>query len=210
MFAGIGGFRAGLDRIGGFSASAIVRSTSTPTPATAPSTTSERRNDTIPTPEKSTQTTCPTSNSCAGDSPARHFQMLAEERDLKMPEALSSLRSPAWLKPDDLRIFCLRTFQDCLRMTRAGRFLPSSPRLMTWGTAWNGWCLTARISVSPRSESGCSLSDILIPDAPEKYFLSSEQTEKLLYKSSAGRRDRESMTPEGPPVHRLPEVEEKE
>lgn len=138
------------------------------------------------------------------------IQMLAEERDLKMPEALSSLRLPAWLKPDDLRIFCLRTFQDCLRMTRAGRFLPSSPRLMTWGTAWNGWCLTARISVSPRSESGCSLSDILIPDAPEKYFLSSEQTEKLLYKSSAGRRDRESMTPEGPPVHRLPEVEEKE
>ena len=164
----------------------------------------------IPTPEKSTQTTCPASTSCAGDSPARHFQMLAEERDLKMPEALSSLRLPAWLKPDDLRIFCLRTFQDCLRMTRAGRFLPSSPRLMTWGTAWNGWCLTARISVSPRSESGCSLSDILIPDAPEKYFLSSEQTEKLLYKSSAGRRDRESMTPEGPPVHRLPEVEEKE
>ena len=192
------------------SASAIARSTSTPTPATAPSTTSERRNDTIPTPEKSTQTTCPASTSCAGDSPARHFQMLAEERDLKMPEALSSLRLPAWLKPDDLRIFCLRTFQDCLRMTRAGRFLPSSPRLMTWGTAWNGWCLTARISVSPRSESGCSLSDILIPDAPEKYFLSSEQTEKLLYKSSAGRRDRESMTPEGPPVHRLPEVEEKE
>lgn len=42
----------------------------------------------------------------------------------------------------------------------------------------------------PRSESGCSLSDILIPDAPEKYFLSSEQSEKLLYKSSAGRRDR--------------------
>ena len=33
---------------------------------------------------------------------------------------------------------------------------------------------------------------------------------KALYKSSAGRRDRESMTPEGPPVHRLPEVEEKE
>ena len=28
--------------------------------------------------------------------------------------------------------------------------------------------LTARISVSPRFESGCSLSDILIPDAPEK------------------------------------------
>ena len=61
-----------------------------------------------------------------------------------------------------------------------------------------------------KKEADRLLSDILIPDAPEKYFLSSEQTEKLLYKSSAGRRDRESMTPEGPPVHRLPEVEEKE
>lgn len=210
MFAGIGGFRAGLDRAGGFQcvghceidkyADASYRAIH------------DIREEELyyPDARKSTQTTCPASTSCAGDSPARHFQMLAEERDLKMPEALSSLRSPAWLKPDDLRIFCLRTFQDCLRMTRAGRFLPSSPRLMTWGTAWNGWCLTARISVSPRSESGCSLSDILIPDAPEKYFLSSEQTEKLLYKSSAGRRDRESMTPEEPPVHRLPEVEEKE
>ena len=61
-----------------------------------------------------------------------------------------------------------------------------------------------------RSESGCSLSDILIPDAPEKYFLSSEQTEKLLYKSSEAHRAQESMTPEGPPAHRLPEAEEKE
>ena len=73
MFAGIGGFRAGLTELEVSSASAIARSTSTPTPATAPSTTSERRNDTIPTPEKSTQTTCPASTSCAGIPPARHF-----------------------------------------------------------------------------------------------------------------------------------------
>lgn len=59
-------------------------------------------------------------------------------------------------------------------------------------------------------EQGCSLSDILIPDAPEKYFLSSEQTGKLLYKSSEAHRAQESMTPEGPPAHRLPEAEEKE
>ena len=189
---------------------AIVRSTNMLTPATVPSMTSERRNDTIQMQEKSTPTTCQTSTSCAGDSPARHFQMLAEGKGLKMPEALSSLRLPAWLRPDDLRIFCLRTFQDCLRMTRAGRFLPSSPRLMTWGTAWNGWCLTARISVSPRSESGCSLSDILIPDAPEKYFLSLEQTEKLLYKSSEAPKVTESTIPTDQPVPRLREEAEKE
>ena len=50
----------------------------------------------------------------------------------------------------------------------------------------------------------------MIPDAPEKYFLSSEQTGKLLYKSSEAHRAQESMTPEGPPAHRLPEAEEKE
>ena len=120
--------------------------------------------------------------------------MLAEERDLKMPEELSSLRLPAWLKPDDLRIFCLRTFQDCLCMTKAGRFLPS----------------TARISVSPRFQSGCSVSDNLLPDAPEQYYLSSEQTEKLFSNSAEVRKDTESMTPEEPPAHRLPEAEEKE
>lgn len=35
---------------------------------------------------------------------------------------------------------------------------------------------------------------ILIPDAPEKYYLSSEMVQKLLYNSSAGRKDTGSMT----------------
>ena len=136
MFAGIGGFRAGLDRAGGFQCVGHCEIDKYADASYRASMISERRSDTIQTPEKSTKRPA-TSTSCVGDSPARHFQMLVEERDLKMPEELSSLRLPAWLKPDDLRIFCLRTFQDCLRMTRAGRFLPSSPRLMTWGTAWN-------------------------------------------------------------------------
>ena len=92
------------------------------------------------------------------------------------------------------RIFCSKTFRDCCRMTKAGRFLSSSPRLMTWGTAWNGWCLTANILESRNPEGGCSLSAILIPDAPEKYFLSSAQVEKLLYKSSEARKAPVSTT----------------
>lgn len=36
--------------------------------------------------------------------------------------------------------------------------------------------------------------DILIPDAPGKYYLSSAQVEKLLYKSSEGRKAPVSMT----------------
>ena len=70
-------------------------------------------------------------------------------------------------------------------MTAAGRLRPSSPRFLTWGTVWNGLCLTANILESRNPGNGCSLSAILIPDAPEKYFLSPAATEKLLYSSSA-------------------------
>lgn len=67
-------------------------------------------------------------------------------------------------------------------MTKAGRFLSSSPRFLSWGTAWNGWCLTARTLESLNPGAECSLSAILIHDVPEKYFLSSAQVEKLLYR----------------------------
>ena len=154
----------------------------------------ERRNDIITMPQKSTPQTCRTSTFCAEDSLVRHFQSLAKERALTTPAALSSLKLPDWLNPNDLRIFCSKTFRDCCRMTKAGRFLSSSPRLMTWGTAWNGWCLTANILESRNPEGGCSLSAILIPDAPEKYFLSSAQVEKLLYKSSEARKAPVSTT----------------
>jgi len=80
---------------------------------------------------------------------------------------------------------------------------------MTWGMVLNGLCLTAPILAPRTQESACSLSDILIPDAQEKYFLSSEQTEKLLYKSSEGRKALASTTPEEPPVPRPPEQAEK-
>ena len=195
MFAGIGGFRAGLDRAGGFQCVGhceIDKYADASYRAIHDIREEERY---YPDARKIDPADLPDFDLLCGGF-ARHFLTLAEGGGLPTPEALSSLRLPAWLKPDDLRIFCLRTFQDCLRMTRAGRFLPSSPRLMTWGTAWNGWCLTARISVSPRSESGCSLSDILIPDAPEKYFLSSAMVEKLLYNSSEGRKATVSTTQE--------------
>jgi len=69
--------------------------------------------------------------------------------------------------------------------------------------------LTAPILVPRTQESACSLSDILIPDAPAKYFLSSEQTEKLLYNSSAGRRAPVSTTPGEPPAPKPPERAER-
>ncbi len=181
-----------------------------PMPAIVPSTTSERRNVSIPMHEPLTPESSLTSTSCAEVSPARHFLRLAGDEDSKMPEALSSLKWPGWLKQSGHRICSLKTFPDCFRMTKDGRLLKSLPHFCTWGIASNGWCLTAPILESPKSENGCSLSDILIPDAPEKYFLSSAQVAKLLYKCSRDRRAPESTTAPVSHVHRQQEREEKE
>lgn len=54
--------------------------------------------------------------------------------------------------------------------------------------------LNSNILESLNQGEGFSLSDILIPDAPGKYYLSSAQVEKLLYKSSEGRKAPVSMT----------------
>ena len=174
--------------------SAAVKSTSTPMPATAPSTASGRRNAIILTPEKLTPEKCQTLISSAPVFPARATASAEKEADSMTPEEHSSLKFPDWLKQDNLRIFCLRMWLDCFRMTKAGHFVPSSPRFMTWGMVWNGVCLTAPITGSRNHGEGCSLSDILIHDAPTKYFLSPEQTARLLYKCSEGRRGPVSTT----------------
>ena len=125
---------------------------------------------------------------------ARHSLSPESEKDLLTQEELSFLKLPGFLKLKDPRILSLKMFPVCYRMTKAGRFAPSSVRFLNWGTMSNGLCLTANILESRSQGGGCSLSAILIPDAPEKYYLSSEMVQKLLYNSSAGRKDTGSMT----------------
>ena len=64
-------------------------------------------------------------------------------------------------------------------MTAAGRLRRSSIRWSDWGILWNGRCLTARILASPNPAAVCTLSDILMSDAEEKYFLSPQQIQRL-------------------------------
>lgn len=82
-------------------------------------------------------------------------------------------------------------------MMEAGRLQLSSMRWTDWGMVWNGKCLTAKISESPNPEKGCTLSDILMKDAEEKYFLSPKQQERLLCKSAPARRESESTPRKG-------------
>ena len=123
---------------------------------------------------------------------ARHSLSPESEKDLQMQEELSFLKLPGFLKLKDPRILSLKMFPVCYRMTKAGRFAPSSVRFLNWGTMSNGKCLTARISESPSQGSGCILSDILMEDVPEKYYLSQKQMEQLLYKSMLANREKES------------------
>lgn len=96
------------------------------------------------------------------------------------------MRLPDWLKQSDLRICCLKMFPAFYRMTKGKPFRSSSPHWMTWGTMSNGLCLTANVLESRNQDEGCSLSDILIPDAPGKYYLSSAQVEKALVQVLGG------------------------
>ena len=57
----------------------------------------------------------------------------------------------------------------------------------------NGNVLTGEI-ISPKAESGCSLRDILIPDVPEKYYLSAEKSLRLLPNSQVTERRENGST----------------
>lgn len=48
------------------------------------------------------------------------------------------------------------------------------------GTVSNGSCSTQKISVFPKTGKGCSLLDILEEQVDERYFLSEEQTARIL------------------------------
>ena len=107
------------------------------------------------------------------------------EKDSEIHAALSSLNWPDWLKPGSLRICFLRTWWVSSIMTTAGHLRQSSTRWTDWGMVWNGNVLTAKISAFPSLETACTLSDILMSDVEEKYFLSPKQQEVLLFKPTA-------------------------
>ena len=117
------------------------------------------------------------------------------EKDSEIRAALSSLNWPDWLKPGSLRICCLKMYPACYLMTEGGHLRRSLTRWTDWGMTWNGNVLTAKISAFPSQETACTLSDILMSDVEEKYFLSPKQQEVLLFKPTAGIKENESTPP---------------
>ena len=140
---------------------------------------------------------CLTSTYLSPVSLVRHFQSLASGKDLPTREELFSSKSQDWFERKSPRIFCLRTFLGCYPMIKAEHLQQSLIRFANWGIAASGRCLTAKILASPNPGAECSLSDILIEDAPERYYLSLEQTQKLLYNSLVAHKGSGCMTQMG-------------
>ena len=61
---------------------------------------------------------------------------------------------------------------------------PSSEPWTDWGMMWNGKCLTAKILECRKIGNVCSLSDILEDNVPETFFLSAEKVSQLVTNQS--------------------------
>lgn len=149
----------------------------------------------IATLQELTQQECPISTCLSAGSLVKPFLAVASDGDLPTIEALFSLNLPELSKKSDLQLFCLKMFPDSYLMTASGRFRPSSVRFRNWGIVLNGWCLTAQPLILHSRGTGCTLWDIAVPNAPDKYSLSNAAITKLLSNSSAVRNARESTPP---------------
>ena len=112
-------------------------------------------------------------------SQGNDLDLLTKEARSFMKSALCASKAIG-MKPGTLSIFCLRTCRG-YSLTKGGKLSSlSSPRLGNWGILLNGVLLTAQTSVSPKTGSECTLSDILIADCPAKYILSEKAHIQIL------------------------------
>ena len=204
MFAGVGGFRAGLNLAGGFQcighceidkyADASYRAIHAP----------GKEEVYYPDARTIDPKELPDFDLLCGGFPCQAFSTAGRRKGFEDARGTLFFELARVVKEKRPPYLFLKTCLDSFRMTEAGRLVSSSPRFMTWGIMSNGLCLTANILESLNQDGGCSLSDILIPDAPEKYFLSLEQMQKLLYRSSMDGWANESMILPESPAHRTP------
>ena len=145
-----------------------------------------------------------------GDFLAR--TLLCQERDVGYTEleldcflnSLDYCGNAAVINPDGLS---LKMLKDCFQWAEHGTL----PRFSLSWPHW-GMVLNMRFSTPARLESlktgkGYTLSEILQDAVPEKYYLSEQQTERLLTRLLEARREAGSTAQTGPLQLSLPEAE---
>ena len=78
--------------------------------------------------------------------------------------------------------FSLRTLKICLVLMEDGISPDCSLKWSRRGMMQNGKCSTPKISECHRTGKDALLLDIIEAEVPQKYFLSKEQTEKIVFK----------------------------
>jgi len=123
----------------------------------------------------------------ASEHLARTFQSQDCENDLTETEAPLSEKFSEFsgslkkkIVPNGLSMKMLR---ECLVAIEERTSEQLSLKWENWGMILNGNCSTQRISECRRTGSECILSDILEAEVESKYFLSKEQTEKIVFQS---------------------------
>ena len=159
MFSGIGGFRSGLEAVGGFEC--IGHCEIDPYPNTAYNAIFDTRGEYYcDDARKINPDEMPDFDLVCAGFPCQSFSVAG--RRLGFEDTRGTL------------------FFEVARLLKAKRL--------------NGACLTADITF-PSSENGCTLSDILMTDVPEKYFLSQAAMRKISGRLSAAAKGSVSTTP---------------
>ena len=194
IFAGIGGFRSGLEKAGGFECVGYCEIDKYAKKAyeTLYDTEGEVFYDDA---RKIDPNKLPDLDLICGGFPCQSFSIAGKRKGFSDTRGTLFFEIARIAAIKNLNICSLKMFPDCYHITKAGRLRPSLVRWMNWGTMSYGKCLTAQILESPNPEKECSLSDFLEKNAPEKYCLSRTQIQKLLYNAYPDERAAECTQP---------------
>lgn len=188
MFAGIGGFRSGLDRLGGFDCIGYCeidkyakKSYEAMYDTKGELYFNDARN--INTEE------LPDIDLITGGFPCQSFSIAGQRKGFEDTRGtlffeiarIATVKKPKYL--------FLENVPGLLAMTEGGLLKPSSVRWTNWGMMSHGKCLTAKISECHNQEKDCILSDFIEKNVQDKYYLSRRQILKLLYKSSPEKKE---------------------
>ncbi len=122
----------------------------------------------------------------ASDSPARTYPLQESKPDFKETvqacfSELCTLSDSSKKKINPLT-FSLRTLKICLVLMEDGISPDCSLKWNRGGMMLNGRCSTPKISECHKTGKDVLLSDILEGEVPQKYFLSKEQTGKIVFR----------------------------
>ena len=122
---------------------------------------------------------------------ARHSLSPESEKDLLTQEELS-FEIARILEAKRPSYFILENVPGLLSHDKGRTFCTILSTLSELGYHVEWKVLNSKDFGVPKQESGCILSDILISDVPEKYYLNQKQMEQLLFKSGQEVREKES------------------